>query len=425
MIGKKFGRLTVIEQLETPDGKKGRGAWYLCRCDCGGEKTVRGSSLRKGITASCGCLHKEMTVSRNRKNAEIFNDLSGQRFGRLVAERVLEERKYGQRVWLCRCDCGKYKKAASGHLKNGAVKSCGCLPARQPYDLKGKKFGRLTVEELTEQRKSNGGAVWKCRCECGNYIYASANNLIRKTTASCGCIRREDLSGQRFGNLYVLRLGSRSGTGKGSFWICRCNCGKDCEVHAHKLKSGHTRSCGCLHNEAVSDLSSRRFGKLVVIEDSGERRKGSGGVIWKCRCDCGQEKLIRQDSLVSGRTTSCGCVKSRGNAKIAKLLVLSGIDFIPEYSPKDVNGNYRFDFAVLEQGKPAYFIEYDGIQHFKYTGRGWNTKKQHDYTVACDKIKDDYCKKKGMPLIRIPYTAYNDISVSDLVLTKSRYLHIR
>lgn len=56
MIGQKFGRLLVIAE----DKRDAQGnIYYLCRCDCGNEKIIKGVSMRKGLTQSCGCYHKE------------------------------------------------------------------------------------------------------------------------------------------------------------------------------------------------------------------------------------------------------------------------------------------------------------------------------------------------------------------------------
>ena len=64
LTGQRFGRLIVIREYGR--SKDGHVAW-LCKCDCGREKVVRGSSLtrRKNPTVSCGCLQREQTVSRN------------------------------------------------------------------------------------------------------------------------------------------------------------------------------------------------------------------------------------------------------------------------------------------------------------------------------------------------------------------------
>lgn len=119
MVGKTFGRLTVVEQVPAPAGVTGREAWYRCTCQCGGGITTRGTSLRRGITQSCGCLRREVTQTRNQAQAAQRHDLTGQRFHRLVVEGVLPQRQGGQRVWLCRCDCGRQHQAPQG----------GCAPA--------------------------------------------------------------------------------------------------------------------------------------------------------------------------------------------------------------------------------------------------------------------------------------------------------
>lgn len=66
ITGMKFGRLTVLERNGVIDN---HAAW-LCRCDCGNEKTIKGSYLTKGKTKSCGCLHNELLVKRSRTHGD-------------------------------------------------------------------------------------------------------------------------------------------------------------------------------------------------------------------------------------------------------------------------------------------------------------------------------------------------------------------
>jgi len=56
------------------------------------------------------------------------------------------------------------------------------------------------------------------------------------------------------------------------------------------------------------DLTRRRFGKLIIIEQTGKDRWGN--YCWLCQCDCGTEKIIRGSSLRNGDTKSCGCLNS-------------------------------------------------------------------------------------------------------------------
>lgn len=67
---------------------------------------------------------------------------------------------------------------------------------RQIIDLTGRKFGRLTVLELLPERK-NGQPVWMCRCECGRTVEVRRSSLISGKTRSCGCLRKEHHGGGR------------------------------------------------------------------------------------------------------------------------------------------------------------------------------------------------------------------------------------
>lgn len=56
------------------------------------------------------------------------------------------------------------------------------------------------------------------------------------------------------------------------------------------------------------DLTGKRFGKLVVVRETEERRNGK--VVWECVCDCGNTCKVRSCHLISGHTKSCGCYSS-------------------------------------------------------------------------------------------------------------------
>ncbi|MCK5018783.1 MAG: HNH endonuclease [Candidatus Peribacteraceae bacterium] len=69
LIGQRFGRLVVIEQVAnytSPHGKQQ--CKWLCQCDCGGETTVVSNSLRNGGTKSCGCINMERITGSSHHN---------------------------------------------------------------------------------------------------------------------------------------------------------------------------------------------------------------------------------------------------------------------------------------------------------------------------------------------------------------------
>lgn len=62
LTGERFGRLVVIKEVEPHISKSGKTKMrkWLCRCDCGTEKEILGTSLSRGATKSCGCLNSEV-----------------------------------------------------------------------------------------------------------------------------------------------------------------------------------------------------------------------------------------------------------------------------------------------------------------------------------------------------------------------------
>lgn len=62
----------------------------------------------------------------------------------------------------------------------------------------------------------------------------------------------------------------------------------------------------------------------------------------------------------------------------------------------------RFDFALLQNGEVFYLIEYDGMQHYKPI-KYFGGNEGYDKTVMRDKIKNDYCANKNIPLLRLKY----------------------
>jgi hypothetical protein len=185
VVGKTFGRLSVLS------AKRENGQLIChCRCTCGNEKDVLYSNLKAGRTKSCGCLWEE----NRRKHGNIL----GRHYGDLVVVRETDE-KYGKMVlWECRCrKCGELRMRTSKQLRSGDRIWCSKYPGkgrpRRCEDLTGRRYGRLTVLEKTTKRDYKGSVIWRCRCDCGNEAYYSADELIWGNNVSCGCRRKETL----------------------------------------------------------------------------------------------------------------------------------------------------------------------------------------------------------------------------------------
>ena len=123
----------------------------------------------------------------------------------------------------------------------------------------------------------------------------------------------KDRTGFRFGRLVVQKRTNDHITPCGDrkvTWKCLCDCGQTVNVQTDHLRTGHTRSCGCL-KKGFRDRTGIRYDKLVVIGPA-KPRIGSDGYLdrkWHCKCDCGNEIDVLGGNLSTGTSRTCGhCV---------------------------------------------------------------------------------------------------------------------
>lgn len=176
-IGCRIGMLTVTAPT---DRRKGRYMVWECRCDCGGKILLDTRCLQRGTVTHCGCRSRVKPGQR---------DITGMRFGKLVAIEPTKRRAEGTVVWRCRCDCGGETLASLHQLCSGYKKSCGCLSRPPLKDFVGKSFGRLTV--VAYAGKEGGMHRWKCKCACGRETVVGQTLLQTGKTKSCGCLQAE------------------------------------------------------------------------------------------------------------------------------------------------------------------------------------------------------------------------------------------
>lgn len=99
MVGKKCGKLTVIERKGTHP-KRG-GAMWLCRCECEREKVIEGRLLRDGTTTSCGCVKKGNGRTHGHTNSPTYYSWTSM-LARCLNERHHAYKNYGGRgITVC------------------------------------------------------------------------------------------------------------------------------------------------------------------------------------------------------------------------------------------------------------------------------------------------------------------------------------
>jgi len=202
-------------------------------------------------------------------------------------------------------------------------------------DLTGQTFGRWTVIE--EAGKTSGRHVkWLCECSCENKTRReiTGNSLRSGSSKSCGCLRNELASEKNKVDLTGQAFGKWTVLEEGGRTPnggVRWICECSCENKTRREITGSTlRSGGSQSCGCKFDLTGKTFGELTVIEKDLTRVSSGGNIYWWCQCSCGAIKSVCSGELKCGKTQSCGHVKSRGEEKISKILSENNIKFRKE-----------------------------------------------------------------------------------------------
>jgi len=346
----------------------------------------------------------------------------GDTFGRwkVIGYSDKKTSSYGKYVFCqCGCENNTIKEITTNSLKQNKSQSCGCLQKelaksigdRSRKDITWQKFNHLTaIKYIGHGNDKKRSLIWKCKCDCGENVYATESSIVGGKIKSCGCHIKNDLTGKKFGRLSVLRKCIyKSKQMRKAYYICKCECGKSKLVRHDALVSGSVTSCGCLKRE-YEDLVGRQFGELAVV-DFVERyyyeNTDASVNMWKCECSCGNIITVRQGNLISGNTLSCGCTKiSKGELETENILMKHKLLYMKQYRFEGCKYKYplSFDFYLPELNA---CVEYDGEQHyfpvdFSSKGNEW-AEDQFKENQKRDNIKNQYCSNEKIPLIRIPF----------------------
>lgn len=342
--GMKFGHWTVEKYSHT---NKHRIKYYLCKCDCGTEREVRGTALLQGTSTAC-C-------------RQCDDNIIGQKFGRLT---VVARDKSRVGHWFCNCDCGTKNISLKGaSLRAGTIKSCGCYfnnPGKngktsnetlQKYNaLIGTKSGRLFIEKSYDENN------FLCKCDCGKEFTVDKASVFSGNTQSCGCSRKETL-----------------------------------------LKN---------QEEKYNAFIGTKVNMLTV-----DNCYYKNNTFWfDCTCDCGKKTTKQATKVASKYYCSCGCVKSSAEEAFEQILIKNNIKYAREYKFVNCRDKMAlpFDFAIFNEFDELLgVVELNGRQH--YTIGGWSTKEHLEYVQKHDRIKYRFCCDAGIPLLVIPYQYYGEL----------------
>lgn len=198
-----------------------------------------------------------------------------------------------------------------------------------------------------------------------------------------------------------------------------CDQGHKYKASFHKFKNGKRRCPICKGIKSskaqrkdfkdVVELFKKHDYKVLSCEDEfiNTHKK------LKVMCPKGHDYEVTPANFLTGYRCPI-CSMSSGEKYVYDFLKSKNIKFDTQYvfddlrSKKDVC--LRFDFAILsDDGNVECLIEIDGKQHYQFIGYFYNDMEEFETRKYNDNLKNEYCKKNNIPLIRIPYENINDI----------------
>lgn len=305
----------------------------------------------------------------------------------------------------------------------------------------GEKFNKLTILDKAEDEINIYGkkyAMVKCKCDCGEIVFARKDNVTSGLIKSCkkckykkiGKAKIKNIENQTFGKWKVLKETPERNSSGEVLWECQCECGEIQLIPSKNLRSKSSTQCiKCARKiDKIRGIENRKyligqtFNELTFIGEPKEIHNFQSNYM-SCRCSCGNE-IDAQISLVkNGTVWCCGCnkIKSYGEKRIKEFLDKKIIKYTQQ--KRFFECRYKiplpFDFYLDELN---ILIEFQGIQHccptnFKKEKRGEVSQKDKEKyllefskQLKKDHVKEDFCAKNNIKFIKIYYWDINKIN---------------
>ena len=274
------------------------------------------------------------------------------------------------------------------------------------------KFGHWEVIKF-DHTNEHRIKYFLCKCDvCGTYRPVRATSLINGTSTACSSECKKNMIGQKYGKWTVIAKDNS----RPRYYICKCECGTKKSVYGSSLTTGKSLSCGCYKIEKNKEKNKEnakahigeKYGNLTIYDY--ELRQE--GYWYKCHCDCGNNTIVLGKRLFYGMTNSCGCLNSKANELMDKLLTSKNIPFKREYKFEDCKDKapLPFDFAIFnKENELIGLIELNGSLHYSTSGTGWDTPERLIRQQKHDYIKRLFCEQNKIPFLVIPYQFFNEL----------------
>jgi TusA-related sulfurtransferase len=318
---------------------------------------------------------------------------------------------------------------------------CGIVPdgfnKSNPYTVQNIKLwcklNNKPFELMSDEYSgSNKKLKWKClKKDCNRDFECTWHNIIRNRgcgkcrgrqvdISNCLATKYPELAKEwhptKNGNLTPYDV--TSGSNKKVWWLCSKNPKHEWEVNIVS-RSHNKHNCPyCSGNYPSEDYNLLVCNPELAREWNYKKNKkepkdytpsSNNKVFWKCK-KCDNEWLASINSRNSGK--GCPqCNESKGENRIQEFLIRNNFSYDKQYVFDDLLSKLgkllRFDFGIIDNKNLLLLIEYDGEFHYKK----YYKKQNFEILQYHDKLKNDYCNKNNIKLLRIPYWEFDNIEI--------------
>lgn len=175
--GYKCNYITVVNKE-----RRKSGLYYLCKCKCGNTKYYQDNVIRYGNVEDCGCHLFQLDKAKQKYVGKKFNLLT-------IKDCYLDVYQSKKRIFAkCQCQCGNITSMTLTEVKNGHIKSCGCLNKFDfERDYKNKVYNGIKVVDFVKRGRTSLESRIKCECHCGELFEARLISLLKKTRFIIAC----------------------------------------------------------------------------------------------------------------------------------------------------------------------------------------------------------------------------------------------
>jgi hypothetical protein len=309
------------------------------------------------------------------------------------------------------CEKGHVFQKSFAEIKCGKTSCKICSPFTLDYnsvkDYIENELGR--GYKLISKSYKNNSTKMDIQCPEG-HLFQKSYQQFKGDNARCPECYQRNYSYEDVKNFIEIELGYKliSTEFKTKIpLVVQCDKGHEFYPLFDSIKNQGTRcpfckKCRLTYNMVKERIESEKGYKLISKVYKNNKEK------LDIQCSQGHLYSATLDYFTSG--CRCPeCTESKAEALIRKYLTSQNVSFLQECEFDGLigsgGGSLRFDFAILQNSNVKLLIEYDGVFHFNnvYDGSKLDLQKHHD------KLKNEYCLRHGIPLIRIHYKDFENI----------------